>query len=174
MDFNVERVDPFADTHTDMWMRIEHLGRYLLAVDALTSAGCSFVADLACGTGYGSAILAQAIGIVVGADRDEQAIAEAKRKYGGDGVTFCHLDFDNEPFELSHVPLHVLGQDICNRVVATEAELVSANDASEEQLQNLLNVRNDSDIMLATRLFGYPSDVAPDESYSHIYVCRRC
>lgn len=68
---------------------------------------------------------------------------------------------------------HVLGQDICNRVVAAEAELVSANDTSEEQLQNLLNVRSDSDIMLAARLFGYPSDVDPDESYSHIYVCRR-
>ena len=39
MDFNVERVDPFADTHADMWMRIEHLGRYLWAADALTDAG---------------------------------------------------------------------------------------------------------------------------------------
>lgn len=102
MDFNVERVDPFADTHADMWMRIEHLGRYLWAVDVLIDAGCSSVADLACGTGYGSAILAQAIGTVVGADRNEQAIAEARRKYGSDGVTFRCLDFDNEPFELPH------------------------------------------------------------------------
>lgn len=250
MDFNVERVDPFADTHTDMWMRIEHLGRYLFAADFLASAGCSAVADLAFGTGYGIAILAQALGTVVGADRDEQTITEARRKYGRGGVTFCRLDFDNDSFELPHTPFdavtcfetiehvcypqalldaicgvlcgdgvlllsvpnsryeridehgnnldpfhvnifekdemcemladagfrieHVLGQDMCNRIVAAASELMSADDASKEQLQNLLNIHSDSDIMLAARLFGYPSDAAPDESYSRIYVCRRC
>ena len=248
MVFNVERVDPFVDMHVNMWMRIEHLGRYLWAAEVLTDAGCSSVADLACGTGYGNVILAQAIGTVVGADRDEQAIEEARRKYGRDGVTFRRLDFDNEPFVLPHAPFdavvcfetlehvrrpqalldairgalrdegilllsvpnsryekvgdygnnldpfhvsifekdemcemladagfhveHVLGQDMCNRIVTAESELMSAGDTSEEQLRNLLNIRNDSDIMLVTRLFGYPSDVAPDESYSNIYVCR--
>lgn len=250
MDFNVERVDPFADVHANMWMRIEHLGRYLWAADVLTDAGYSSVADLACGTGYGSAILAQAIGTVVGADRDKQAIAEAKRKYGSDGVTFRCRDFDDKPFGLPHSPFdavtcfetiehvchpqalldeirgvlrgdgilllsvpnsryeridehgnnldpfhvnifekdeiremltdagfhveRILGQDMCNRIVTAESELVSTGDTNEVQLRNILNIRSDNDIMFAARLFGYPSDVAPDESYSHIYVCRCC
>ena len=38
MDFSVERVAPFADAHADIWMRIEHLGRYLWAAGFLTDA----------------------------------------------------------------------------------------------------------------------------------------
>jgi SAM-dependent methyltransferase len=50
------------------------------------------VLDAACGAGYGSAILARVAGRVLGVDVSEEAIAYARRRYGGAGVEFHTMD----------------------------------------------------------------------------------
>jgi len=66
-----------------------HLKRYVFA-----EAYCAgrTVLDAACGTGYGSAHLAGVARRVVGVDADEEAVAYARRRYGGPDVEFAVMD----------------------------------------------------------------------------------
>jgi SAM-dependent methyltransferase len=57
------------------------------------------VLDVACGVGYGTAVLAAAAARVVGGDIDEAAIAYARERYGGSNVEFAVLDATALPFE---------------------------------------------------------------------------
>lgn len=67
----------------------------------------------------------------------------------------------------------MLGQDMCNRVVSASSSLLEAGLADEGQVRDLVRVSDPRSLVLAARLLGYPDDVAPDESYSRIYVCKR-
>lgn len=67
----------------------------------------------------------------------------------------------------------MLGQDMCNRVVSASSSLLEAGLADEGQVRDLVRVSDPCSLVLAARLLGYPDDVAPDESYSRIYVCKR-
>ena len=58
---------------------VRHIMRYVQARDWLTEKNY-VVADAACGTGYGSKLLAQAGHKVFGIDFDETAIAEATKE----------------------------------------------------------------------------------------------
>jgi len=74
------------------------------------------VLDAACGVGYGSALLADSAEHVVGVDRDEQAIAYARSRYGRPNVEFRVADLvdpglDDDDFDvvcsfetLEHLP----------------------------------------------------------------------
>ena len=66
-------------------IRIEHLHRYMFAVDQ--AAGCR-VLDIASGEGYGSAALAQVASSVVGVDIAEDAIAHATAQYTAQNLRF--------------------------------------------------------------------------------------
>jgi SAM-dependent methyltransferase len=57
------------------------------------------VLDVACGVGYGTALLATVAARVVGGDVDEESIAYARSRYGGDNVDFVALDAAALPFE---------------------------------------------------------------------------
>lgn len=63
----------------------EHVSRYVFA-----SALCAGkrVLDIACGEGYGSAMLAQVASDVVGVDIDEASVAHAAASYGREGLRF--------------------------------------------------------------------------------------
>ena len=63
----------------------EHLHRYALACDMAEGRD---VLDIACGEGYGSALLAKRARSVVGVDIDKAAVDHAQRKYGGDRARF--------------------------------------------------------------------------------------
>lgn len=70
-----------------------HARRYELAGELLRTmadGGTQTAADVACGTGYGSALLARIGGTrrVIGVDLDPEAVAYATRRYGGGGVEF--------------------------------------------------------------------------------------
>ena len=65
----------------------EHLHRYAMARDAVAGKD---VLDIACGEGYGSALLAQSAKSVVGVDVDPKAVAHAEAKYGGGNARFLH------------------------------------------------------------------------------------
>lgn len=51
-------VDPFDSSDPYLWVRLEHLGRYLFALDYFREAGAERVLDAGAGTGYGSRLLA--------------------------------------------------------------------------------------------------------------------
>lgn len=83
-----ERFDPTQSSGT--LMDSDHRGRYHWA--AQLAGECS-VLDAACGTGYGTEILAGAgAWKVTGVDLDEGAVAGARQRYAGDGVEFVQGD----------------------------------------------------------------------------------
>ena len=64
---------------------LEHYHRYYLARDMARSLD---VLDLACGEGYGSALLAQTARTVIGVDLDPEAVEHAARSHGGPNASF--------------------------------------------------------------------------------------
>lgn len=66
-------------------LELEHRHRYLLAARAV--AGRT-VLDIACGEGYGSAMLAQAAAKVTGVDISQEVIAHAQAKYRAGNLDF--------------------------------------------------------------------------------------
>jgi len=51
-------VDPFDSSDPYLWVRLEHLGRYLFALDYFRETGAERVLDAGTGTGYGSRLMA--------------------------------------------------------------------------------------------------------------------
>jgi len=84
-----ERYDPFLSSfsHKDM----SHLPRYEFAANYLTASDT--VLDVACGTGYGTEILAAACKKAVGIDKSKEAITYAKQQRNSDGLEFIEDDF---------------------------------------------------------------------------------
>lgn len=76
MNPELERFDPAEQMGR---ISYEHLHRYALCREHV---GGRRVLDMGCGTGYGTAILARAAANVVGIDLGDDAIAEARRRYG--------------------------------------------------------------------------------------------
>lgn len=74
----------------------EHLHRYAICCDRVSGKR---VLDLACGTGYGTALIAQAGADVTGVDISAQAVREAKRRYGKLGAKYMTADCYDLPFE---------------------------------------------------------------------------
>lgn len=72
----------------------EHLHRYAICRESVTGKR---VLDLACGTGYGSALLAQAGAEVTGIDISPEAIRKAKSRYGAN-INFIIADCYDLPF----------------------------------------------------------------------------
>ena len=90
----LERVDP---QHTRWYLRgvvAEHVARYEYVSDA---ARGKRVLDLACGSGYGSAILARTAARVVGVDVSPDAVAVAAVRYAGADVRFLCGDARRVP-----------------------------------------------------------------------------
>jgi len=93
-----ERVEPLQHTLRHGTLR-EHLARYRFAASLLQGR----LLDAGCGTGYGSAILAQAPAVseVVGVDRDRRAVGHARQYYSGSRVRFQMRDLlDPDMFAL--------------------------------------------------------------------------
>lgn len=74
----------------------EHLHRYAICRESLAGKR---VLDLACGTGYGTALLAEAGAKVTGLDISSEAIKIAKARYQRPGVKFLIGDCYDLPFE---------------------------------------------------------------------------
>lgn len=84
-----ERFDPFLSsfTHQDMC----HLPRYEFAAEHLSES--DDVLDIACGTGYGTAILSKVSSKAIGVDRSEDAITYAIKKVDRPNVSYISSDF---------------------------------------------------------------------------------
>lgn len=85
-----ERLEPSVFTETS----IEHLHRYAIAMELVHNKK---VLDIACGEGYGTALLAQKATNVTGVDIDEELINKAKEKYTKQNNQFLTGAVENIP-----------------------------------------------------------------------------
>ncbi|CAL99457.1 GT2 family glycosyltransferase [Saccharopolyspora erythraea NRRL 2338] len=142
IDWTGERCVPWAD---DVQVIYEHYHRYAIAARFVKGKR---VLDLACGEGYGAALLAAEGAEVVGVDIDETTVEHARRTYGGRDVSFRtgsitdpDLLADEKPFDvvvcfeaIEHVAEHdaVLAL-VRNRLVRGGLFLVSTPDTAVYQ-----------------------------------------
>lgn len=93
-----ERLIPqHARSTEDHLMVLRHVFAYEFAKRTLS--GCGPVLDLGCGEGYGTALLSEAVGEIVGLDVDEAAIAHATAQYASVNCRFQRYDGARLPFE---------------------------------------------------------------------------
>lgn len=81
MEFTGERFHP--ECLREIWY--EHYHRYVMASSMVQGKK---VLDLACGEGYGSAILAESAASVLGVDISSEAIGHARARYSRDNLSF--------------------------------------------------------------------------------------
>lgn len=98
--FTGERLETFIFNENT----VEHLHRYALACDF---AAGKRVLDIACGSGYGSALLAKRAAEVIGVDISEQTIARAAAKYQAPNISFMQGSADAIPLADHSVDLAV-------------------------------------------------------------------
>ena len=96
MSFLEEFCDPFNNDPQYIWIKLEHCGRYLFAVDFLKDKNISTIADIASANGYGSAILADNFCRVIAIDRSELYLSSdylTKKN-----ISKLCMDVDNDDF----------------------------------------------------------------------------
>lgn len=128
-------------------VRHEHLHRYALV--QRVAAGRD-VLDLACGEGYGVALLAHSARRVIGVDASVEAVVHARRAYGGASVSFAAGDAANLPLADASVDLVVSFETI---------EHLGAQDAMVAHMRRVL--RPDGLLIISTpnkRIYGNESD----------------
>lgn len=94
VDGHAERFDPEVTSFDPATAR-EHIHRYFFA---RPFAAGKRVLDVACGVGYGSAILAEEGRIVTGLDRDAAAVEAARQRYGRRNLAFVRGCVETLPF----------------------------------------------------------------------------
>lgn len=92
MSLPCEYVDPFKEDDPNLWVKIEHLGRYMLARDMLAEKGSKLHLDLGCATGYGLRELESVVTSAIGVDYDQEALKLAESRLKKTKV--LHLDLD--------------------------------------------------------------------------------
>ena len=90
----LDQIDPFDSRDSNIWRKAEYLGRYLFAADFLRAQRPNLVADISCGRGYGSAVLAEVAGRVVGVDGSPSLIETARKIFHRDNLAFLCKDLD--------------------------------------------------------------------------------
>ena len=104
LEFTGERFVPEIEADFAGDIATEHLHRYLIAREL---AGGKVVLDIACGEGYGSAMLAGVGSRVIGVDISEEAVAHARSKYANENLEFLEGRADEIPLPEASVDLVV-------------------------------------------------------------------
>ncbi len=94
MSINAEYCNPFANDKQDIWLKLEHCGRYVFARNFLAMKGCVSVLDVACSNGYGSHMLSERGLEVVAADKNKSYM-DSWYLAQNDIKTLC-FDFDDD------------------------------------------------------------------------------
>ena len=98
--FGWDQVDPFVEKDKHLWMKLEHLGRYLFAADFLKQHQPKVVADISCGIGYGIPELGRIAEMVIGVDSRQEMIEIASKKISEDNkslkVRFLNKNLDSQ------------------------------------------------------------------------------
>jgi len=92
--FTGERAMPLAPNMDEQVMR-EHWARYRYTEPLIKGKN---VLDVACGSGYGSNLLAQTAKTIVGGDIEKETIEYCKEKYQRDNLKFEIMDIRNIPY----------------------------------------------------------------------------
>ncbi len=95
-DYNIEQCNPFDGKNENYWMKLEHCGRYLFAVDKLNELGAKKVLDLACAEGYGTSLIADRGISVVGGDVNEEYLKVANEENSAENIQYMKINFDEE------------------------------------------------------------------------------
>jgi SAM-dependent methyltransferase len=86
-----DAVDPYDPGYPHLWVKVEHLARYLFAADLLRARGSRLVADIACGTGFGLAELSTASERVIGVDADAELLESARGRLDANVELLHHV-----------------------------------------------------------------------------------
>lgn len=86
LNFTQDCIDPFDVDNPNIWIKLEHLGRYLFTADFLKSYSPQNIADIACGMGYGVAELARVADLVVAVDKNPMILEKARNSLAGQAV----------------------------------------------------------------------------------------
>lgn len=92
-----DAVDPFDPGYPHLWIKVEHLGRYLFAASYLASIKAGSVADIGCGTGYGTVEIASNTGEVTGVDTIVPDEPPQEQHLGGGVVWFRPMQVGVDP-----------------------------------------------------------------------------
>lgn len=98
MDKYPEFIDPYDQTTGNIFVRAEHLARYLFAAKYMQKHKLLTVLDAACGSGYGCRVLAPQAQAVMGIDRSQDLIGQAKRINGErfiHTIEYCKADLND-------------------------------------------------------------------------------
>jgi len=93
-----EYVNPFDKDDKNFWIKIEHIGRYLYAVDVIKQRlhrSC-VVADMGCAIGYGTKLLSAVAGRVTGFDCNEKYLGTAKMENVSNNTSYRYIDLQAE------------------------------------------------------------------------------
>jgi glycosyltransferase involved in cell wall biosynthesis/SAM-dependent methyltransferase len=118
-----ERYVPQVEGHN---IRLEHLHRYLLAREI---SHAKRVLDIACGEGYGSAILSTVAAHVIGVDIAADVVQHATVKYGGPHVEFRQGSCESIPLDDRSVDIVVSFETI---------EHISAHEEMMREIRRVL------------------------------------
>jgi 2-polyprenyl-3-methyl-5-hydroxy-6-metoxy-1,4-benzoquinol methylase len=188
-----ERFDPQGDPGS--LIAAEHLARYRWAAQA---ARGKRVLDVACGAGYGSAILAEAGAEVRGADVDPEAVRLASERSGGAAefqeADIAALPYDDDSFDLvvcfetiEHVSDQAAALDELARVLAPGGLLMISSPNREvyppgnphhtheyvpEELRDEL-CRRFSDVRMYAQHPWLASSVVEDEEFAEAPPARQ-
>ncbi len=119
MSGELERFDPAEQRGR---IAYEHLHRYALCAQHVAGKR---VLDLACGTGYGTAILGAQGAQVTGADISATAIRLARLRHGSDNVTFVIADCFDLPFAAASFDV-VVANEMIEHVADHDALITEA------------------------------------------------
>lgn len=116
LSFTQDCINPFDAENSNIWVKLEHLGRYLFASDFLKRYQPRKVADIACGMGYGITELAQITNNIIAVDQSPTILKKAQetlekntsKKYRN--VHFYEQDLESLPWPkaISHPPLDAI------------------------------------------------------------------
>ena len=93
INFSGERFMPGIE---DQKLESEHLQRYMSTRSLVKGMN---VLDIACGEGYGSALLAETAKSVIGMDIDQETVDNARKKYSKKNLSFQQGDAANIPLK---------------------------------------------------------------------------
>ncbi len=95
MNYTIDHCEPFDQQKNNIWMKLEHCGRYLFARDICKEYGLQKVLDIACAEGYGSQLMEEYGISVYGADINPEYIQHARERCNG---VFRVFDIDHDPW----------------------------------------------------------------------------
>ena len=81
-----EHIDPHDPESASLFVRVEHLARYLFAAEFVRKRKLKKVLDCACGSGYGSIVLAAKAESVTAIDRNSRLIEQGMTNCSAKGI----------------------------------------------------------------------------------------